>query len=91
MAPQAIWMLRVVANVRGRKEGEVPVLGDVPVEGVKGVEEDEEEPETMVRILLIFAAKMGRSGVKILEHTIDEKAQFPKSPSWSDHSPSATH
>ena len=34
-----------VVAVRGRgEEGEVPVLGDIPIEGVEGVEEDEEEP-----------------------------------------------
>ncbi len=33
----------MLGGVRGEK-GEVPVFGDVPVEGVKGVQEDEEEP-----------------------------------------------
>ena len=33
-----------VSGVGGGEEGEVPVLGDVPVEGVEGVDEDGKEP-----------------------------------------------
>ena len=33
-----------VSDVGGGEEGEVPVFGDVPVEGVEGVDEDGEEP-----------------------------------------------
>ena len=45
MPPQTPGVFGVVAY-RGRgEEGEVPVFGDVPVEGVEGVEEDEEKPK----------------------------------------------
>ena len=47
MATQAVWVFgRGDAGwvaARG-EEGEVPVFGDVPVEAVEGVEEDEKEP-----------------------------------------------
>ena len=44
MPSQAPGVLGAVA-FRGRgEEGQVPVFGDVPVEGVEGVEEDGDEP-----------------------------------------------
>ena len=33
-----------VSDVGGREEGEVPVLGDVPVERVERIDEDGKEP-----------------------------------------------
>ena len=41
-APGVLWVIALGA--RG-EEGEVPIFGDVPVEGVEGVEENREKPE----------------------------------------------
>jgi hypothetical protein len=41
---QTPWMFGVIAIAGGREQGQIPVLCDVPVEGVEGVDEDEEEP-----------------------------------------------
>lgn len=45
VSPQTPGVFGVVAYRGGGEEGEVPVFGDVPIEGVEGVQEDEEEPE----------------------------------------------
>lgn len=42
VATQAEWMFGVTAC--GGEEGEVPILGDVPVEGVEGIDKREKDP-----------------------------------------------
>lgn len=39
----------------GGKDGEVPVFGDVPVKGVEGVQEDEEEPMFALISICLFS------------------------------------
>ena len=41
---QAPRMFRVVALGGGGEEGQIPVFGNVPVEGVEGVDKDKKEP-----------------------------------------------
>jgi hypothetical protein len=42
--PEPIRMLGVVSLTAGRKERQVPVFGHIPIERVKGIEEDEKQP-----------------------------------------------
>jgi len=44
MAAEAVGVFGGGAGGGGGEEVEVPVFGDVPIEGVEGVEEDGEEP-----------------------------------------------
>ena len=55
VSSQAIRMLEIVADMRGRKEREIPVLGHVPIKRVEGVEENEEKPENRIKIALTEA------------------------------------
>lgn len=72
MPAQAPRVVLRVASV-GREEGEVPVLGYVPVEGVDGVYEDEQKPVPLEWRRIMFAnipepeqrcpATVGRLGI----------------------------
>lgn len=42
IAPQTPWMFGTVAFARRGEERKIPILGDVPVERIKGVDENEE-------------------------------------------------
>jgi len=44
MTPQAIRMLGTISFSRRREQGKIPVLGHIPVERIKRIEEDEEKP-----------------------------------------------
>lgn len=71
MASKAPGVVRVVAFVGGGEEGEVPVFGDVPVEGVKGIYEDGEEPVCWIIIgLSELGVCFGDEGV--LFHVLPE-------------------
>lgn len=59
VSAEAPRVLGVVAFLAGGEEGEVPVFGDVPVEGVEGVEKDEYEPEGFGQR---FGDRFGREG-----------------------------
>lgn len=78
----------------GGKEGEVPVFGDVPVKGVEGVQEDEEEPMfTLISICLFSLSLLRAPRDSILlekgKHTTAEKSPSRSSRSCWDHNPSA--
>ena len=44
MATEAVRVFGVVAFAGGREKREIPVFGNIPVEGVEGVDEDKEKP-----------------------------------------------
>lgn len=44
MAAQSVWVF--VAAACRREKGQIPILGDIPVEGVCGVDECKEKPVT---------------------------------------------
>ena len=44
IAAETVGMFGIVALAFGGEEGEVPVFGDIPVEGVEGVEKDKKQP-----------------------------------------------
>lgn len=77
----------------GGKEGEVPVFGDVPVKGVEGVHEDEEEP--MYALISICPFSLSPSSfprfrcVGERKHTRAGKSPSRSSRSYWDHNPSA--
>lgn len=72
----------------GGKEGEVPVFGDVPVKGVEGVQEDEEEP-MYARSVYVLRASRGSIVLEKGKHTRAEKFPSRSSRSCWDHNPSA--
>ena len=51
MSAQAPWVFWVVAFLRGREKGEIPVFGDVPIKRVERVQKDEEKPAKRIRVL----------------------------------------
>jgi hypothetical protein len=78
-AAEAPGVVGRVALVFGREEREVPVLGHVPVEGVEGVDEDEQEPGSCVSREMSFQG-LGEAQ-KGSTHTIAERDPLPRSSS----------
>lgn len=48
IATQSPWMLRVVSLSGRREQGQIPILCDIPVERIEGVDKDKEQPADCV-------------------------------------------
>lgn len=74
IATQSPWMLWVVSLSGRRKQGQIPVLRDIPVERIEGVDKDEEQPAGCV-------SDMSERCVSV-EHTIGETTRPQTCRSW---------
>jgi hypothetical protein len=73
IATQGPWMLRVVSLSCCREQGQIPILCDIPVERVEGIDKDEEQPAGCVSEFLdVFKGR----------HTIGGTSQFQTCQSW---------